>query len=50
MTGIKISYLIAGEKGIQECFTFKDIELLLTEIKACEEITGKKAKLQLELC
>jgi hypothetical protein len=50
MAGVKISYDIKGEKGSQECFTLEAVELLLKEIKTCEELTGKKAKMKLELC
>lgn len=50
MFGIKISYKLKGEKGSQECFTYEAIELLLKEIKTCEEITGKKAKLKFDIC
>ncbi len=50
MKGIRISYKIKGEKGSQDCFTFEALELFLTDIKTCEEITGKKAKMKLELC
>ncbi len=50
MAGVKISYKIKGEKGSQECYTLETLELLIKEIKTCEEISGKKAKMELELC
>lgn len=50
MTGVKISYDLKGERGSQDCFTLEAVELLLKEIKTCEEITGKKAKMKFELC
>ena len=48
--GVKINYEIMGVKGIEECFTLEDMELILIEIKACEKLTGEKAKIEFELC
>ncbi len=50
MAGVKFSYEIKGVKGSEECFTLAALELLLEEIKTCEEITEKKAKIKIELC
>lgn len=49
MVGVKISYEIAGEKGIEKCFTWEALLVLLGELKACEDVTGLKAKMEFDL-